>query len=123
MADIYTQPGDFGLSVVREYDSGKRGSYGFDLLVVWKKDESYFFCTDTGCSCPTPFDSFSMDDLIPITPRTFGIFLNELDHHLKDADPGLRESAKSFARELQDILSPPRPFIMTSVASRCYLGE
>ena len=52
-------PEDFGLSTVAqiEYSSW---DYEFDTRVVWKdKGGKLFTARDSGCSCPTPFDSYN----------------------------------------------------------------
>lgn len=43
-------------------------SYQFDLLGLWKSDEGFFLGTDSGCSCPTPWENVTRDDLTgPLT--------------------------------------------------------
>lgn len=42
--------------------------YSFDLLGIWKTEDGYFLSTDSGCSCPSPWESHSDDDLTgPLT--------------------------------------------------------
>ena len=38
--------------------------YSFDLLTVWKnkKTGKFVYATDSGCSCPTPFEDHTADD-------------------------------------------------------------
>lgn len=44
-------------------------SYQFDLTRVYVEDGTgnLFFADDIGCSCPTPFEDTTVDDLTPIT--------------------------------------------------------
>ncbi|MFJ3084463.1 hypothetical protein ACIPJG_32565 [Streptomyces halstedii] len=66
--NVYYNPGATGLTTVGEVDTD--GGYGFDMLVVWQRDEdgALFWATDSGCSCPSPFDACnSPDDLTAIT--------------------------------------------------------
>lgn len=49
-------------------------SYEFDLTRVYRHDETgrLFYGDDSGCSCPTPFESKRVSDLVEITrPRSF----------------------------------------------------
>lgn len=55
--NVYYHPEKHGLTVVAEIDWSS-GSYEFDTRVVWKhKDGRLFTGRDSGCSCPTPFES------------------------------------------------------------------
>lgn len=61
--DPYYNPEKFGLEIFTEFDNG--GSYEFDMFVVWKDaNGNYYWATDAGCSCPSPFETFdSIEDL------------------------------------------------------------
>lgn len=64
--NIYYSPQKFGLKTVGEIDTG--GSYEFDIFVVFKDSDGRFFCAhDSGCSCPTPFESFGLPNLARVT--------------------------------------------------------
>lgn len=69
----YYSPEATGLAIVGDLDTG--GGYEFDMLVVWQRieDGALFWGTDSGCSCPSPFEDVdSVDDLTAITdPREF----------------------------------------------------
>mgnify|MGYP001614969264 CR=1 FL=1 len=42
--------------------------WSFDLLGIWKAEDGYYLSTDSGCSCPTPWESHTDDDLTgPLT--------------------------------------------------------
>ena len=64
MSDIYYSPEKYGLETVAELDLSEP-SYSFDLLVVWKRlsDGQLLYGTDSGCSCPSPFEGQDVDDL------------------------------------------------------------
>lgn len=55
-ADPYYQPEKFGLKIVEEVRRpGLR--YEFDMAVLWQHDDgTYYWSTDKGCSCPSPFE-------------------------------------------------------------------
>lgn len=42
--------------------------YSYDLVGVWKTEDGYWLSTDSGCSCYSPWESHSDDDLTgPLT--------------------------------------------------------
>lgn len=62
--DIYSNPSKYGLTTVFEVNVAE--SYEFDMLVIWKRtDGSFVYATDSGCSCPSPFESTMESDLLP----------------------------------------------------------
>jgi hypothetical protein len=55
--NAYYNPEAHSLTIFGEADAG--GSYHFDKFVVWKTSEGdYIWGTDSGCSCPSPFEEF-----------------------------------------------------------------
>lgn len=76
----YYNPEKCGLDIFETVDTG--GSYEFDMLVIWRKldDNTLWYATDAGCSCPTPFDP-GRHDLEQITKETFFGFDNALKNH------------------------------------------
>lgn len=80
MTDIYSSPERFGLETFGEIQWGEP-CYSFDLTVVWRRpaDGTFFYCEDSGCSCPSPFEDKGVADLIPIeTLAGFQSHLNAL---------------------------------------------
>ena len=60
--NVYYDPEKFGLTVIGEIDVG--ASYEFDMVAFWKgADGCVYAASDSGCSCPSPFQSTGMDDL------------------------------------------------------------
>lgn len=53
----YYNPEAHGLAKVDEVDLSEP-CYSFDLLVVWADEKGLYLGTDSGCSCPTPFESY-----------------------------------------------------------------
>lgn len=51
----YYSPEATGLTIVGEVDD-LRASYSFNMLVVWTDGKRLLWATDSGCSCPSPFD-------------------------------------------------------------------
>lgn len=69
MPNPYYSPEDFGLTIVFTEDSG--GAYEFKMFVVWvDADGGLFYATDSGYSCPRPFEDFhSENDLTFISSK------------------------------------------------------
>jgi hypothetical protein len=76
MSNIYYSPEDFGLKIVNSIDFDE--DYGFDMIVVWETlegDKRLYWATDSGCSCPSPFEDFhSFDMLEPLNRHTWDNF-------------------------------------------------
>lgn len=62
--DVYCAPEKFGLTIVGSLSADL--CYEFSMLVVWQRaaDGALFWDTDSGCSCPSPFEGCkSVDEL------------------------------------------------------------
>ena len=56
-----------GMQKIAETDLSEP-NYSFDLLGAWRNDEGFYLGTDSGCSCPIPWESHTTDDLTgPLT--------------------------------------------------------
>ena len=56
--DVYYQPEHFGLTVVGSVQWGEP-DYDFHITAVWfDADKHFFVASDSGCSCPSPFEDF-----------------------------------------------------------------
>lgn len=65
MSDPYSDPEDFGLVIVGSIDLSEP-CYSFDMCVVWFSPRTglYYWASDSGCSCPSPFEDYqSVDEL------------------------------------------------------------
>lgn len=76
----YYSPEECGLKLVDSVDTA--GSYEFDIFAIWIKldDFSIWWDTDSGCSCPVPFEIGS-HDLKEVTEDTFYNFELGLKNH------------------------------------------
>ena len=54
----YYEPTKFGLELIGEADLNEP-DYSFDMVAVWRDGEGYYVGTDSGCSCPSPFESYA----------------------------------------------------------------
>lgn len=68
--------GSEGYSFFDDIDLG--GYYEFDIFLVIKNNETgeLLYSTDSGCSCPEPFEGHYLEDFTPITGPQF--FYGEL---------------------------------------------
>jgi len=69
-AFVYDEPERYGFETIGEVDWKPEESYHFDMSVVWIETSTgkIFVGTDSGCSCPRPFeDTESIEDLTEIT--------------------------------------------------------
>ncbi len=55
---MYYNPEQYGMEIVVQLDDPD-ASYSFDMFVVWmrRSDGELFYGTDSGCSCPSPFEN------------------------------------------------------------------
>lgn len=73
MGDIYYSPADFGLELIWQEDFG--ASYEFSIVAIWGSPATgaVYLGTDSGCSCPSPFEAFtamdSVNELERLDPR------------------------------------------------------
>jgi hypothetical protein len=62
MANIYTHPEAYGLTVVADVEAA--GGYEFDTFAIWRdKAGTFWWADDAGCSCPVPFDGKDLSNL------------------------------------------------------------
>jgi len=78
----YYEPEKCGLELFAVVDTG--GSYEFDIFAIWLKldDNTLWWDTDCGCSCPSPFDNSDHGhDLKQVTKEDFHSFDEALKNH------------------------------------------
>lgn len=83
--NIYYDPQKFGLEIVGEVDWSD--DYDFDKHVLWFRQGSvaeYLWGHDSGCSCPSPFESHGIGDLHVLAYGLAGV--NEFKAVLEDHD-------------------------------------
>lgn len=79
----YYYPERSNLEIFVDIDTA--GSYEFEMLIVWRhlKDGTLWYATDSGCSCPTPFEGYEGEGamkLIPLTLSSLYSFHEEVLH-------------------------------------------
>jgi hypothetical protein len=67
MNNVYYDPERFGLKMIDSLDIA--GSWEFCMLALWERTEdgALFYATDSGCSCPWPFEWAGVNELTRIT--------------------------------------------------------
>ena len=65
MNNVYYTPNNFGLEMIVEVDWTPGEPYEFNMTCVWRdKTGQLYMASDSGCSCPSPFEDFqSLDKL------------------------------------------------------------
>ena len=90
-----------GFEVLEEISEGGL-YYAFNIMALWRETATgaLFFGTDSGCSCPSPWDRTSESDLTPITRETF----DEFERAVNDFPAALDERRDLIARA-REVLS------------------
>ncbi len=79
--DIYYSPENYDLTIVGELSADL--DYEFDMLVVWQhKDGRVFYASDSGCSCPSPFEDYnSLESLTLLDGAGWTEFQTAVEDH------------------------------------------
>jgi hypothetical protein len=97
----YYSPKKCGLEIFKSIDTA--GDYEFDMFVIWRKldDNTLWWDTDSGCSCPCPFDNQDNGhNLKPITEENWNGFINGLINHYNIS----KNKVNQTIREVKDYL-------------------
>lgn len=84
MGSINYSPEDYGLTLVKEIDDPE-AFYSFDMFCLWRHtDGRLFYATDSGCSCPMPFEEYNAaEDLTLLTNDSFDEFEKRLNEWME----------------------------------------
>ncbi len=75
--DVYYDPKHFGLTSLGSVE-WEEPNWSFNFSVVWKDDNGVFYWgDDSGCSCPSPFQGVTKDDLSSGTAHGAAAYLQE----------------------------------------------
>lgn len=102
--NVYSTPEHYGLTIIGEVEWSD-GCYQFDTTVVWRDAAGrLFWASDSGCSCPAPFEYFNgRDDLVTGTPAELGAVLNKLLAEMKKSGYRMTEFSRCEA-EVADLM-------------------
>lgn len=98
MSNIYYSPEDFGLEPFAELELSEP-DYSFDILMVWRhiKSGTLMWMSDSGCSCPSPFEDYSDIDELPTLETDLDY--RYLEEVAKTADD--RVAMRAFLRKVR----------------------
>lgn len=98
----YHSPENYGLEMIGDINWGT--GYEFDMIVVWKRleDGAFLWASDSGCSCPTPFEGHRLNDGIELIENlaTFHALLLA-----KNAMAGERYDPRNEAAAITDLVT------------------
>lgn len=96
----FYSPESCGLEIFDSIDTA--GSYEFDIFCIWKKldDNTLWWDSDSGCSCPSPFDDHG-HDLKPITEETFYNFQQALENHYRISQGEINDLSSKVKQHLK----------------------
>ena len=103
--NLYNNPERFGLSIVAAIED-EDANYTFDTIVVWRSNETgkLYWAHDSGCSCPIPFDEYSLDNITPLGN------VKELKDFMDGEDDWIKRSLSNRNDFLNKVaLAAPRP--------------
>jgi hypothetical protein len=84
--DPYYQPEEFDATIVGEVEWSEP-CWSFDTTVVWKDSEGFYrMASDSGCSCPTPFEDVRWDELERLSAHEVAAALTKLQEDAYDKD-------------------------------------
>lgn len=63
--DVYSNPAKHGLQLLGEVELDDE-SYSFHLFVAWTDGVHVYYGTDSGCSCPSPFETYGSKDSLSV---------------------------------------------------------
>jgi hypothetical protein len=99
MSNIYTNPEKYGLTILEEVHAPL--SYEFDIVLLFGHAESgrRGWASDSGCSCPSPFEYQGLESITWLETMTdYENLQHELDT-MRGADPTDKVSMLRLAAE------------------------
>lgn len=106
MSNIYYNPEHFGLEIVDDIDFAD--AYEYDMVVVWyhQATNKYYWDSESGCSCPTPFETKNMQNISQLTQQNF----DELKNAIKNScrSEYCPEKVQNFLTKVRQHLFSPK---------------
>lgn len=107
--NVYNSPERHRLSIIGELND-PAACYTFNNLVVWRSNKTgqLYWATDSGCSCPSPFeDHTEIDHLVPLTEDNWSEFVSEVKDHAVEWD----RSSDEFQCDKNQLLATVNAFL------------
>jgi|SRR6188474_638227 len=97
--DMYYNPDKFGIEIVAEVEWSPP-CYDFDLTVVWvDKEGTYYWASDSGCSCPSPFEDYTQ-----LVDADSGTKWEAIKHLTEELNTRFREQNDYAAQQVADAM-------------------
>lgn len=101
--DVYYNPEKFGLQLVGDIEWDDY-SYEFDMTIVLVNDAGeYFMASDSGCSCPAPFEDFTSVESLegPFDKQAVAFRLREGIGNHGRSEAELRKEVSKILRKMK----------------------
>jgi hypothetical protein len=101
---MYYNPKTFGAEIVGSIDT--IGGYEFCMLAVFRRleDGAMFWGDDSGCSCVSPFEGATFENLDRITdPKAFALEARKWLRTATCADADDRDAIERLIRKVRDL--------------------
>lgn len=101
--NLYYYPEKSGLKIVAQIDYSDQ-CYQYDTRVVWKDKRGQFFTArDSGCSCPTPFETFDLTNIDILSIRELRREVREeVNNKSQWSSPNISaEQGQEFVRKVE----------------------
>ena len=100
MPDVYYSPEKFDLKPYVEVELDEP-NYSFDILMVWKHESGKFYwATDSGCSCPSPFEEYTyLESLEELTSANLPValeILKSVSYEKENASKAMRKLRRAI---------------------------
>jgi hypothetical protein len=97
--NLYYSPEASNVDLIGTVQWGE-ASWDFDLTCVWRSKEDptkFYVASDSGCSCPSPFENIELSELKPMTKHQALAALVQRGIEEDDEDWGSGSSADAAA--------------------------
>ena len=99
--NVYYYPNTWGLELVGEIEYSS-GSYEFDTRIILKDaDGKFYTASDSGCSCPTPFEDY--DSLSDLETTTIKMLMDEISKDIDKYSQDSMQTAQQIIDHLREI--------------------
>lgn len=100
---FYYDPEKAGVEQIWLHDNyNPKEDYSYDIIALFqeKKTKKLYWGITQGCSCNSPFEDETLDELTELTPKTAQAFLDDLSDHF---DMNTLINEKTGANELSEL--------------------
>ena len=101
---MYYDPEKFGLKIFGMVEEEEL-SYEFNMFVVWENLETHqlYYDHDSGCSCPSPFEESTLENVNRITKSNVGEFETSINEWNRGYDNKSRTNPLEVAELVKKV--------------------